>query len=893
MKQITPKIIATCTVGGHVIATTVNPSAASPYYTDYTFNTADPFIWSNGTNNQYPFDTYVAQMNIRCTYTKLSPTPLTGPPANGQLMFWVAVDPYNTGIWMNTFQARRPQLDTEIRVDLKCNVGDPQAVPVAPAGNAVATATATATPSNLKVASHGEILPKTPPLNPSAQFFFKVPLLSVTTSTGTMQQVAGTITPSEVMAGIATTSNVVPTVCNQPAGTKFSDIPSGCICTLADPTTTFCATPPVAFTYLFKAALGLAMGLPASPTRNPLDKTVIDVFFAQGSAARKLNDAPASAAQMQGQPEEEEVTGRHRRKTQDMSMSSSATVVVPVGQPALILSVAIQASGDYNPVTGIGTIGYDVDQLRSLATSAIASGAVTKLIEQLTYLGDSVKASFGTPALGAPVPSDVPWADNSGVFATYGNDPRAKSNCVPLLACVYLDVSKFPLYFGKAFPYNATTYVAGSYLPANDDGNTDADAPVYANPTATDDGHSGASFRRNRELATSSSHPNAPASNVSLWAQKARIDAMWDHDGVETPPLGNHPACDVRQQPTRRSLRGASRGCDVQQQEREQRERALLGVVVPARLIPSNFPTPAPVPGCQPIIEFQQVQIPFALQITTRRAPIHLVFAMFLICAMWMIVASQVLLFLPYYVRIFAVNQGLRYLIIGLAPLIFALTGIRRAMPQSPEIGAIFDFASYYPCLIILTFNMVWIGVNWNLEALNRPAREKAYAAKELQAKMLANKPLAKLTNDEVLLLFANTGRPEWVPALLANNTTGKDLKYATKVDELAGIVPGGPWKKKKQLKAIDLPKLMLIAAIKEWARVGVDRALLVPLPPPAVAPAAVVVDPPDKPPRTKKSSKSSAVVVVEVPPSPRTKNSSTHPGDYEGNFYDVHHISH
>jgi hypothetical protein len=60
VKQITPKIIATCTVGGHVIATTVNPSAASPYYTDYTFNTADPFIWSNGTNNQYPFDTYAA-----------------------------------------------------------------------------------------------------------------------------------------------------------------------------------------------------------------------------------------------------------------------------------------------------------------------------------------------------------------------------------------------------------------------------------------------------------------------------------------------------------------------------------------------------------------------------------------------------------------------------------------------------------------------------------------------------------------------------------------------------------------------------------------------------------------------------------------------------------------
>jgi hypothetical protein len=694
-------------------------------------------------------------MNIACTWTRIvTPIPKGGYPT-GPLNFWVAVDPFNTGIWQNRFRARRPQISTQVNVNL------------IRIGSSAATS---------NVANR---------LNPSAQLFFKVPLLSVVSKSGYTNQVAGSILSDQVMAGVQTTSSVVPYQCTYAKDTVnnvgaldnrgwyLANMPSGCVCAKFDvltknPAPSYCVTPPVSFIYLFKAALGLAMGLPASPTNNALDMSVIDVFYAGGSAARKLQQATGDLED-----------GPRQRRMEDAP--GGATVTVPVGQPSIVLTVAVQASGDYDPVAGTGTIGYSTQQqqLQTLAITAISSGSVTKLIEQLTAYGDDVKAAFGSPFLGEPVPSDFPWADNSGVFSTYGNNPRGVSTCKPLPSCAYLDVSKFAGYFDGAFPYDATTYVPGSYFPSTDDGNANIGQGTYSD-VATDDGSAGASFRKLAAMEGLAGEGPVP----------------FDHEGVEVPALDTH-ACDVKKE-----------------------HRALKGVPVPANRLPTNIPTPAPVVGYQPIIEFQQVQVPFTLQITTSRAPIQQVFAMFLMCSMWVLVLGQLLAFLPYFLRILKVDSF--WVPLSVAPLIFSLTGLRSTMPEAPLVGAIFDFASYYWCLVVVAVNTIFVGVMYNLETLNRPAREKVYKANETEAKKLANVDLAKLTNEQVVHLFVNTQRQDWVPALLANKTTGKALKHVTKLEEMVDIVPGGPnW-------TAGLPKYELIADIKAWAEDGVDRSKLV-----------------------------------------------------------------
>jgi len=803
-KAASPLIKANCVVGGMVISTEVSKSSANPYFTDKELKA---HIWPNGTNNQYPFDSYISQMDFSCTYQIIDTNAVEkGFPATGKLAFWVAVDPFNTGIWQNRFQAKRPQIIPSVNVEQRCDIG---------VQNAQALATVS---GGLK----GEIVPQTAKLNPAGRLFFKIPLISVKTKYGSTQQFAGEIVPDLIMTGSQSSSSIVPNNCaaqqkdyadatGKYIGYKLSNMPSGCICAKYDTKPgsqpNYCETSPISFVYLFKDALGLAMGLPASPTTNPLDKTVIDVFFGEGQASRKLQE------EEEEEEEERNDIGQRKRKMQDTP--GGATVVAQIGQPTLVMTIAIEAYGDYDPTTGLGTIGYTTAQLRSLMDAAIGSGSVTKIVEQLTEYGDEIKAAFGSPVLGAPTASDIPWADNSGVFADYGNSATT-SSCTPLPACQYVDVSKFATYFDKAF--DITTYYTGKYLPANDDGNSNADQPVYTLP-ATDDGGSGGSFRKVRKLEDVFHEARSLVKTTVTQAKKF----PWDHAGEEVPLLDTH-SYDVKEG-----------------------RRSLKGIPVPAKLLPSNLPTPAPAgPGCQPIIEFIRTEIPWMLQITTSRAPIHQVFAMFLMCAMWMIVLGQLLAFLPYYLRIQKVNSA--GMASGQAPLIFALTGIRRAMPQSPEIGAIFDFASYYWCLIIVTFNMIFMGVNWNLFALNRPAREKAYAANEKDAKLLANKGFAKLSNEEVVNLFINTKRADWVPALQANKTTGKALKYVTKIEEMAEIVPGGPdWKAK------GLPKFELIADIKSWAADGVDRAKIlppaggIPIASPGLLPPPVKAQPGDK----------------------------------------------
>ena len=219
-------------------------------------------------------------------------------------------------------------------------------------------------------------------------------------------------------------------------------------------------------------------------------------------------------------------------------------------------------------------------------------------------------------------------------------------------------------------------------------------------------------------------------------------------------------------------------------------------------------------------MEYNFQNVPFGLQIVTRRTPIQIVFPMFLLMVMWLMVCGQLLALLPYYLRVkkvdgwgFATAPG---------PLIFAMTAVRNTMPGAPPIGAIIDFTTYFWCLAIIVFNMIFLGVNWNLFALLRPAREKALGDREDEAKALANKKLGKLNTDEVVALFQNTKRPEWEYCLRENKTDGKSLGFVTKWDELKEIIPNCP-------ELTGQKKFQLIKDITGWQKSGVERINLVP----------------------------------------------------------------
>ena len=221
-------------------------------------------------------------------------------------------------------------------------------------------------------------------------------------------------------------------------------------------------------------------------------------------------------------------------------------------------------------------------------------------------------------------------------------------------------------------------------------------------------------------------------------------------------------------------------------------------------------------------MEYNFGLVPFGLQITSRRTPIQIVFPMFLLMVMWLMVCGQLLALLPYYLRIkkvdgwgFATAPG---------PLIFAMTAVRNTMPGAPPIGAIIDFTTYFWCLAIIVFNMIFLGINWNLTALNRPAREKALSDREDEAKALAAKKLGKLNTDEVVAIFQNTKRPEWEQCLRDNKTDGKSLGFVTKIEELNEIIPGCPEVKGQK-------KFQLLKDIADWQKKGVDRVNLVPKP--------------------------------------------------------------
>ena len=199
-------------------------------------------------------------------------------------------------------------------------------------------------------------------------------------------------------------------------------------------------------------------------------------------------------------------------------------------------------------------------------------------------------------------------------------------------------------------------------------------------------------------------------------------------------------------------------------------QRGLKGII---GTIPAGAPTPIAITGYQNIVEYNLIDVPFGLQIRTQRTSIQIVFPMFFLFVMWMMAASQCLAFLPYYLRIRKVDSWL--FVAVPATLIFALTSVRNTMPGVPPIGAIIDFTTYFWCLAILMFNMLYLGINWCLFALIRPAREEALRERELETRKMYNKPLLRLTMEDVVLWFQHSKRGEWETSLRANkvhNTT-------------------------------------------------------------------------------------------------------------------------
>jgi hypothetical protein len=93
-------------------------------------------------------------------------------------------------------------------------------------------------------------------------------------------------------------------------------------------------------------------------------------------------------------------------------------------------------------------------------------------------------------------------------------------------------------------------------------------------------------------------------------------------------------------------------------------------------------------------------------------------------------------------------------------------------MPGAPPVGAIIDFTTYFWCLAIIIFNMIYLGINWNLTALVRPAREQALKEREVDARKLVAKSLVKCTVDEVVSLFQHTQKGEWETSLRANKVS-------------------------------------------------------------------------------------------------------------------------
>ena len=204
--------------------------------------------------------------------------------------------------------------------------------------------------------------------------------------------------------------------------------------------------------------------------------------------------------------------------------------------------------------------------------------------------------------------------------------------------------------------------------------------------------------------------------------------------------------------------------------------------------------------------------LPALVTLRLKRSPINIVFPMFIAIGLWMMVAAQVLAFLPFY-------MGLKYVDAYAVPIaavstLFAVPAIRNNMPGVPPLGCIIDFASYFFVIVIATFNLLSLGILYMFFSHQRQAREKAKKVIDDDQKRIVNKGLKKLSVEEVAVLFEKTGRSHLVDAVHKSSVDGKVL---------AAI------KNKADLEELDLrplegsARIRLMNDIESWASLGVE----------------------------------------------------------------------
>jgi len=153
--------------------------------------------------------------------------------------------------------------------------------------------------------------------------------------------------------------------------------------------------------------------------------------------------------------------------------------------------------------------------------------------------------------------------------------------------------------------------------------------------------------------------------------------------------------------------------------------------------LPTSEPTntPSSIPTSRPsyvfyedvTVNYPQYAYVFPVNnLVFTRAPINIVFPMFILIAMWTIVISETIVFLPFYLSNKTVDAP--GTVMGAVGILFALPNIRNTLPGAPGVGAVIDFAAYFWCLIIAITHFLFASIMWIRFSVILPERTKKAA---------------------------------------------------------------------------------------------------------------------------------------------------------------------
>jgi len=207
--------------------------------------------------------------------------------------------------------------------------------------------------------------------------------------------------------------------------------------------------------------------------------------------------------------------------------------------------------------------------------------------------------------------------------------------------------------------------------------------------------------------------------------------------------------------------------------------------------------------------------VPASFRFVLRRSPINIVFPIYLAFALWLMVITQTLAFLPFY---FGVKKVDSYSIpLAVFSILFALPTVRSQMPGVPPLGAVIDFASFLWCIVVAVANLVILSTSWYFQGGFLDARVKAKKAVMEEIKKLSNKGLKKLTSTDVANLFSNTKREEFVPAVVNSKIDGKILAMIKNRADVKDL----------DLTSVTVKQINLLVDLEGWTSTGVPTDLL------------------------------------------------------------------